>query len=515
MSGNDVDELNLVRSKEHRSIWSGANTTRKQSNSNGKSNLIPLLHSYKIPPPSSSVPKRNCSCFLSPPSPSPFVSASALPLLRVPSGTYRSSFSIDFFHPVLHSVVWLCKSVQSSSSAIDFCNWSNRFSQGHGHEVRCRQEAAGTQFQSAPSIFPSEVSIQIYLLPNSFPSRCPSSKMYALITKKASMRRGVLEELQVDGIDISFFVVSEEGNSSFTYIIVDNQTKTRTCIHTPGWPPMIPSDISSSALKSALDGVNFAYFDVRLHETALVLAHEANRRNIPILIDAERLRDGLDEFMYLSDYVVCSSKLPQASFLIICSYDHYSVSNNVDAWTEAPTVSSALVSMLLKLPKVKFVIVTLGADGCIMLQRSIPADNTEAEEMDVDNLVELLKQKIDNTKAAPTCVSSSAIIFVVASSTNKEDTKFKRFWIQSNPRKCSSGEDVQVVENGDVEMSKFKDGNHMFCYGSVTTEFATESLLRILQQKDSYGFYNGSVPTDFATEYIGYGIKSVAALQRK
>ena len=55
----------------------------------------------------------------------------------------------------------------------------------------------------------------------------------------------------------------------------------------------------------------------------------------------------------------------------------------------------------------------------------------------------------------------SAIIFVVASSTNKEDTKFKRFWIQSNPRKCSSGEDVQVVENGDVEMSKFKDGNHM------------------------------------------------------
>ncbi|KAL4583127.1 hypothetical protein LXL04_007691 [Taraxacum kok-saghyz] len=58
-------------------------------------------------------------------------------------------------------------------------------------------------------------------------------------------------------------------------------------------------------------------------------------------------------------------------------------------------------------------------------------------------------------------MEASAIIFVVASSTNKEDTKFKRFWIQSNPRKCSSGEDVQVVENGDVEMSKLKYGNHM------------------------------------------------------
>ncbi|KAL4579817.1 hypothetical protein LXL04_015984 [Taraxacum kok-saghyz] len=121
--------------------------------------------------------------------------------------------------------------------------------------------------------------------------------------------------------------------------------------------------------------------------------------------------------------------------------------------------------------------------------------------------------------------------------------------------------DVQVMENGDVEMSKFKDGNHIymgattecllcyfeveqalpivkpildnklimlilhlsamvpvhnpcyrFYYGSVTTEFATESFLRILQRKDSYGFYNGSVPTDFATEYIGYRIKSFLPL---
>ncbi|XP_023764062.1 uncharacterized protein LOC111912557 isoform X1 [Lactuca sativa] len=215
-----------------------------------------------------------------------------------------------------------------------------------------------------------------------------------LISKVANdaQGRGVLEELQVDGVDISFFVVSEEGNSAFTYIIVDNQTKTRTCIHTPGWPPMIPSDISSSTLKSALDGVKLAYFDVRLHETALIIAHEANRRNIPILIDAERLRDGLDDFMYLSDYVVCSAKLPQA-------------------WTEASTVPSALVSMLFRLPKVKFVIVTLGADGCIMLERSIPADNSEAEETDVDNLVEVLKQKIDTSKAAPTCVSSDVVRF--------------------------------------------------------------------------------------------------------
>lgn len=43
----------------------------------------------------------------------------------------------------------------------------------------------------------------------------------------------------------------------------------------------------------------------------------------------------------------------------------------LQAWTGAPSVPSALVSMLLRLPKIKFVIVTLGEDGCLMLERSV------------------------------------------------------------------------------------------------------------------------------------------------
>lgn len=39
---------------------------------------------------------------------------------------------------------------------------------------------------------------------------------------------------------------------------------------------MIPDDLKSSTISSALKGVQLAYFDVRLHETALVLAHEAS-----------------------------------------------------------------------------------------------------------------------------------------------------------------------------------------------------------------------------------------------
>ncbi|CAL0316875.1 unnamed protein product [Lupinus luteus] len=208
-----------------------------------------------------------------------------------------------------------------------------------------------------------------------------------IISKVAndSQGRDILDELHTDGVDTSFLVVSKEGTSPFTYIIVDNQTKTRTCIHTPGYPPMIPDDLSESSLLSALHGARIVYFDGRLYETALVVAQEAVRKNIPILIDAERPREGLDDLLKLADYVVCSAKFPQA-------------------WTEASTIPQALVSMLLRLPNIKFVIVTLGKDGCIMIERSVDGPSTE---IDIDDLVESLKTRKKETVSIPTCISSS------------------------------------------------------------------------------------------------------------
>ncbi|XP_021893740.1 uncharacterized protein LOC110811524 [Carica papaya] len=264
-----------------------------------------------------------------------------------------------------------------------------------------------------------------------------------LISKVAddSQGKGILEELEADGVDTSFFVVSNGGTSPFTYVIVDSNVevffffflfsffhrlvtanggmvqiflqikfklnkiekkertqtsilgyifrKTRTCIHTPGSPPMMPDDLSQSNLLSAIDGARIVYFDGRLHETALVVAREAARRNIPILIDAERKREGLDDLLGLADFAVCSAKFPQA-------------------WTEAPSISSSLVSMLLRLQRLKFVIVTLGDDGCIMLQRTVNG-SSESEEMEIDSLLELLKQRRDGSMAVPACISSSAM----------------------------------------------------------------------------------------------------------
>ncbi|KAL9436189.1 hypothetical protein AB3S75_022277 [Citrus x aurantiifolia] len=198
--------------------------------------------------------------------------------------------------------------------------------------------------------------------------------------------KGIREEFEADGVDTSFLVVSKEGNSPFTYVIVDNQMKTRTCIHTPGDPPMIPDDLSESTIFSALDGARILYLDGRLPDTAIIVAQEAARKNIPILIDTERQRERIDEFLKLASYAVCSAKFPQV-------------------WTEAPSVPSALVSMLLRLPNLRFAIVTLGEDGCIMLERSVN-ESPELEEIDVDSLLEQLKQRKDDRVAVPTCISS-------------------------------------------------------------------------------------------------------------
>ncbi|XP_020211027.1 ribokinase isoform X2 [Cajanus cajan] len=210
-----------------------------------------------------------------------------------------------------------------------------------------------------------------------------------LISKVADDTQGrdILHELQVDGVDTSFMAVSQDGTSPFTYIIVDSQTKSRTCIHTPGFPPMKPDDLPESSLLTALNGSRLVYFDGRLHETALVVAQEAVKKNIPILMDAERLREGLDDLVKLADYVVCASRFPQA-------------------WTGASTVPKALVCMLLRLPNIKFVIVTLGKDGCIMLERSAN-EGVSTEEMDVDKLLESLEMRKNRSIHIPTCISSS------------------------------------------------------------------------------------------------------------
>lgn len=215
-----------------------------------------------------------------------------------------------------------------------------------------------------------------------------------IISKVADDVHGfaILKELQAYGVDTSFVVVSKGGSSTFSYVLVDNQTKTRTSIYTPGDPPLVPEDLSQSTLLSAFDGASLVYFDGMFPETALFVAQEAACKDIPILVEAESPREGLDELLKLADFVVCSARFPQA-------------------WTQAPSIRSALVSMLLRLPNINFVIVTLGENGCLMLERSANEDAADIEEMDVESFLESLYKGKDDSLTIPTCIPSAVTKF--------------------------------------------------------------------------------------------------------
>ncbi|KAJ4901660.1 pfkB-like carbohydrate kinase family protein [Raphanus sativus] len=203
-----------------------------------------------------------------------------------------------------------------------------------------------------------------------------------------SQGRWMLEELESSGVDSSFCVIAKDGVSHFNYVIVDNQKNTRTCILTPGYPPLLPDDLTESLLLAVLDGVRVLHVTGRSRETELLLAQKAHSKNVSILISAEKRRQGLDKLLDLADYAICSTHFPQD-------------------WTESPTSPSALLSMLIRLPKLKFVIVTLGEQGCVMLERCPNEIPESEEETDIDELHESLKQSTDFASFLPVCNSST------------------------------------------------------------------------------------------------------------
>lgn len=72
-----------------------------------------------------------------------------------------------------------------------------------------------------------------------------------IISKVAddSLGAQILAELEGDGVDTRHMVVAQGGVSPFTYIIVDRSGHTRTCIHTPGQPPMQPHELTQETVR--------------------------------------------------------------------------------------------------------------------------------------------------------------------------------------------------------------------------------------------------------------------------
>uniref|UniRef100_A0A0D3HEH1 Carbohydrate kinase PfkB domain-containing protein n=1 Tax=Oryza barthii TaxID=65489 RepID=A0A0D3HEH1_9ORYZ len=217
-----------------------------------------------------------------------------------------------------------------------------------------------------------------------------------LISKVANDEIGgtVLSELKEAGIDISHIIRCNASNHVYIekvvrFLMVETQHLYMSLLISKRYPPMIPSDLRMSSLSAALQDVSLLYLDGYSDEMALAVAKQADQMKIPILVDAEpeRTREELGGLLSLASYIVCNGKFPEK-------------------WTSIPSIPSALLEILLQYPCACFAVVTLGENGCMMLERGKDGENYETEPVDIENVAESLRLKVDKDDILPTCVSS-------------------------------------------------------------------------------------------------------------
>lgn len=150
---------------------------------------------------------------------------------------------------------------------------------------------------------------------------------------------------------------------------------------------MVPGDISMSNLSAPLQDVNLLYLDGYSHEMALSVGKQADLMKIPILVDAEpeRTKTELESLLGLASYIVCSGKFPEK-------------------WTSISCIPSALLEILVQYPRARFVIATLGENGCMMLERGTGYSGIDT--VDVNSVAESLRPQVHKDESLPTCVSS-------------------------------------------------------------------------------------------------------------
>ncbi|CAG9466024.1 unnamed protein product [Pedinophyceae sp. YPF-701] len=202
-----------------------------------------------------------------------------------------------------------------------------------------------------------------------------------------SLGDGIAAELESEGVNTAGLLREPGFPSPFTYIIVDREGGTRTCIHTPG-PVLAPEAVDRAQVRQIVGGSKVVYFDGRLTEAAIVVRAEpcgarvaeiAAEVGVPILVEAERLRPNLDVLMGFADYLFTSENYPQDL-------------------TGLDSLGDAILVLLSAHPKARFVLTTLGKRGSVLVER---CDASGAgDESTLDDVVAALREELDGGAGA-------------------------------------------------------------------------------------------------------------------
>ena len=114
----------------------------------------------------------------------------------------------------------------------------------------------------------------------------------------------ILSDFEKNGIKTKNAVTVENTDCFVSYIILSEQSGTRTCVYERGNVPDDPQNVSFAAL----EGASVLHLDGNYIRSAVAAAKRARELGVKVSLDAGGLYDGIEELMPLVDILIPSAE---------------------------------------------------------------------------------------------------------------------------------------------------------------------------------------------------------------
>ena len=149
------------------------------------------------------------------------------------------------------------------------------------------------------------------------------------------------ESIRKDDVDVSHIIVQEGARNQFAFILVDAHTGERTIV----WDRDPKLTISPNEMdKNVICSGRILHLDGHEVAASIQAAKWAREVGIPVVLDAETVKEGTEELLSLTDILITSSAFPQTLT---------GISDDIQALTKLSLYEPLIVCM------------TLGKDGAL------------------------------------------------------------------------------------------------------------------------------------------------------
>ena len=108
-----------------------------------------------------------------------------------------------------------------------------------------------------------------------------------------------------ENVNIEGLIKRPDSDSQVAFIAIEKKSGKRTIFwKRPSADPLTPDELPDDFL----NGADFLHIDGLMHETSVHAVKMAHARNIPVMLDAGRVREGMIELANMCDYVVGSEE---------------------------------------------------------------------------------------------------------------------------------------------------------------------------------------------------------------